>query len=147
MIDTITCDGPAVETITCEGQTIAMIVRRDFHVDGIKFLSPTDFALQLGHMSRPIGYQVVPHIHNPVERHTVGTQEVLFIKKGIIRVDFYAFDQRYLESRILSQGDLILLAGAGHGVEVLEDATIVEVKNGPFIEGADKGRFDGKRPL
>jgi hypothetical protein len=35
--------------------------------------------------------------------------------------------------------------GAGHGIEVLEEATLVEVKNGPFIEGADKGRFAAKR--
>ena len=134
-----------IETITSDDQIVAIIVYRDYHVDGIKFLSPTDFSLQLGHMSRPAGYQVVPHIHNPVHRHTVGTQEVLFIKKGVIRVDFYAFDQRYLESRQLSAGDLIMLAGAGHGIEVLEDAVIVEVKNGPYLEDADKGRFDGKR--
>lgn len=134
-----------IETIACDNQTIAIIVYRDYHVDGIKFLSPADFSLQLGHMSRPAGYQVIPHIHNPVQRHTIGTQEVLFIKKGVVRVDFYALDQRYIESRQLTAGDLILLAGAGHGIEVLEDATIVEVKNGPFMEGADKGRFEGNR--
>jgi len=137
--------GQTIETIKCDGEVIAIIVYRDYHVDGIKFLSPDSFSLQLGHMNRPAGYQVVPHIHNPVHRHTIGTQEVLFIKKGVIRVDFYAFDQRYLDSRQLSAGDLIMLAGAGHGIEVLEDASIVEVKNGPFVEGADKGRFDGKQ--
>jgi hypothetical protein len=135
----------AIETIKCDGEVIAIIVYRDYHVDGIKFLSPDSFSLQLGHMSRPAGHQVVPHIHNPVHRHTIGTQEVLFIKKGVIRVDFYAFDQRYLDSRKLSAGDLIMLAGAGHGIEVLEDASIVEVKNGPFVKDADKGRFDGKQ--
>ena len=45
----------------------------------------------------------------------------------------------------MSAGDLILLAGAGHGIKVLEKSTIVEVKNGPFVEGADKGRFEGKK--
>ncbi len=134
-----------IETITCEGQTIAVIVRRDYDIDGIKFLSPNDFPLQLGHMNRPAGYLVIPHIHNPVQRHTVGTQEVLFIKKGRIRIDFYAFDQSFLESRELTAGDLVLLAGAGHGIEMLEQTTLVEVKNGPFIEGADKGRFEAKK--
>jgi len=134
-----------IETIKYDEQTVAIIVYRDYQCDGIKFLSPNDFSLQLGHMHRPAGYQVVPHIHNAVQRHTVGTQEVLFIKSGVVRVDFYSFAQAYLESRQLCGGDLILLAGAGHGIEVLEDATIVEVKNGPFIEGADKGRFEGKR--
>ena len=134
-----------IDTIQHDGQTVAILVRNSYDVDGIKFMSPTDFALQLGQMRRPAGYQVVPHIHNPVERHTIGTQEVLFVKTGRIRIDFFSFAQEYLESRELGPGDFILLAGAGHGIEVLEEATIVEVKNGPFIEGADKGRFDGKR--
>jgi hypothetical protein len=135
----------SIETIKCDDQIVGIIVYRDYHVDGIKFLSPNDFTLQVGQMRRPAGYQVVPHIHNPVERHTVGTQEVLFIKQGRIRVDFYSFAQRFLESRELGPGDLILLAGAGHAIEVLEDTTIVEVKNGPYVEGADKGRFEGSR--
>ena len=134
-----------IDTIEHDGQTVAILVRNSYDVDGIKFMSPTDFALQLGQMRRPAGYQVVPHIHNPVERHTIGTQEVLFVKTGRIRIDFFSFAQEYLESRELGPGDFFLLAGAGHGIEVIEEATIVEVKNGPFIEGADKGRFDGKR--
>jgi hypothetical protein len=134
-----------IEEIVHDNSVIAIIVYRNYQTEGIKFLSPAEFGLQLGFMQRQAGYQVVPHIHNPVHRHSIGTQEVLFIKSGVIRVDFYSFEQVYLKSRELSAGDFILLAGAGHGIEVLEDATIVEVKNGPFIEGSDKGRFEGKR--
>jgi len=134
-----------IEKIVHDNTVIAIIVYKNYQTEGIKFLSPAEFGLQLGFMQRQAGYQVVPHIHNPVHRHSIGTQEVLFIKSGVIRIDFYSYEQVYLESRELSAGDFILLAGAGHGIEVLEDATIVEVKNGPFIEGADKGRFEGKR--
>lgn len=141
----ITGEKIMIETIWDDGEVVAMIIYKDYEVEGIKFLSPEDFSLQLGHMRRPAGYQVVPHIHNPVQRHSIGTQEVLFIKSGEIRIDFFSFEQIFLESRTLSSGDIILLAGAGHGIEVLQEAVIVEVKNGPFIEGADKGRFDGKR--
>lgn len=124
---------------------IALIIYKDYKQDGIRFLSPNEYSLQMGYMTRPKGYQVLPHIHNPVHRNTIGTQEVLFIKKGEIRIDFYSFEQSFLESRKLSAGDIILLAGAGHGIEVLQEAEIIEVKNGPFIEGADKGRFEGKK--
>lgn len=134
-----------IETIQYQGNVIALVIYNNFDVNGIKFLSPNEFSLQLGHMRHPAGYQVVPHTHNPVHRHTVGTQEVLFIKKGRIRVDFYSSDQVFLESRELVAGDIILLVSSGHGIEVLEEATIVEVKNGPYIEGADKGRFEAKR--
>ena len=78
-------------------------------------------------------------MHNPVERRTIGTQEVLFVKSGRIRVDFYSLGQDFLESRELSGGDIILLAGCGHGIEVLDDATIVEVKNGPYLRGRRQG--------
>jgi hypothetical protein len=134
-----------IETITWKDQIIAMIIRAGYDVEGIKFLSPNDFSLQLGHMRRPAGYQVVPHTHNPVVRQTVGTQEVLFLKKGVIRIDFYSLDQEFVESRELHAGDIILLAGAGHGIDVIEEAVLVEVKNGPYIEGADKGRFPGRK--
>ena len=48
------------------------------------------------------------------------TKEVLFIKSGKVRVDFYDEDKVYLESRILHQGDVLLLAFGGYGFEMLE---------------------------
>jgi len=138
-----------VDTIRSDGSVVAIIVYRDHHIEEnkIEFLGPKEFILQVGYMNRPPGYQVIPHIHNPVHRETFGTQEVLFIKEGVVEIDFYSFEQTYLESRKLSSGDIVLLAGAGHGITVLEQAIIVEVKNGPYVEGADKGRFQGKKPL
>lgn len=134
-----------IETIKHQELTIAIIIYKDHHTDGIEFITPQDFTLQLGSMTRPAGYKIVPHIHNPVRRETTGTQEALFIKRGKIEIDFYSFEQVYLQSCILSAGDIVLLAGAGHGINVLEEAEIIEVKNGPFIAGSDKGRFEGKK--
>lgn len=133
-----------IEKIVHNNIVIALILYKEYKQEGISFLSPNEYSLQLGYMTRPKGYQISPHIHNPVKRNTIGTQEVLFIKSGEIRIDFYSFEQSFLESRKLSAGDIILLAGAGHGIEVLQEAEIIEVKNGPFIDGADKGRFKGK---
>ena len=134
-----------IETIRYDDTVVAIIVYKDHRLgeNQIEFITPNEFSLQLGYMNRPVGYQVIPHIHNPVRHETIGTQEALFIKEGVIEIDFYSFERVYLESRKLSAGDLILLVGAGHGITVLEAATIVEVKNGPFIPGADKGRFEG----
>lgn len=134
-----------IEEIVDNDEIVAIIIYKNYKQDGIKFFTPLDFTLQLGYMNRSKGYQVIPHTHNPVQRNTIGTQEVLFIKNGVIRIDFYSFEEKYLCSRELSEGDFILLAGAGHGIEVLQDAKIIEVKNGPFIEGADKGRFEAKK--
>lgn len=133
-----------VETIQHNENIVAIIVYKNYHKEGIEFITPQNFSLQLGFMTRPAGYKVVPHIHDPVCRETAGTQEVLFIKRGRIEIDFYSFEQQYLRSCVLSAGDIVLLAGAGHGINVLEEAEIIEVKNGPFVAGFDKGRFERK---
>ena len=137
---------PGVETVHDGDQVLAIIVRASYEADGINFFSPGDFALQLGHMRRPAGYRIAPHVHHPVQRNTVGTQEVLFIRKGVVRASFYSENQELVDTRVVSEGDILLLAAGGHGFDVLEEATIVEVKNGPYLEGADKGRFAPASP-
>jgi hypothetical protein len=82
-------------------------------------------------------------VHNPVPREVHFTQEVLFLKRGKLRVDFYDEHQNYLESRILGAGDVILLATGGHGFEVLEEIEMIEVKQGPYAGDQDKTRFTG----
>jgi hypothetical protein len=135
---------PMIENIVDNEIVIAIIVYKEYQKEGITFFTPKDFSLQLGYMNRPSDYLIKPHMHNPVQRKTVGTQEVLFIKNGVISVDFFSSDQTYITSRQLSAGDIILFASeGGHGIKVLETATIVEVKNGPYVEDADKGRFEG----
>lgn len=81
-------------------------------------------------------------MHNPIKREVEYTKEVLIIKRGVIRVDFYSDEQSYLRSTTLRAGDIILLAYGGHGFEILEEAEIVEVKQGPYAGDLDKTRFE-----
>ena len=118
-----------------------MIVRADFSEPGIHFFTPPEFSQQLAYMNHPKGKTIEPHVHNPVPREVYYTQEVLFIRKGRLRVDFYSDDRFYLESRDLGPGDVILLSGGGHGFEILEDLEMIEVKQGPYAGEADKTRF------
>ena len=120
---------------------LALILRAGFRADGIRFFTPDDFSQQLGYMNRPRGYVIPPHVHNAVERNVHYTKEVLFIRSGKVRVDFYDDEQNYLESRILGAGDVILLAFGGHGFEMLEASEMIEVKQGPYAGDADKTRF------
>jgi hypothetical protein len=68
------------------------------------------------------------------------------MKRGRLRVDFYDDDQKYVESRVLEAGDVILLVQGGHGFEVLEEAEFFEVKQGPYKEADDKIRFTAQSP-
>ena len=135
-----------IERVEYDGRLFAIIVPATFRDSGIRFFTPDDFSQQLAYMRRPTGYQIEPHVHNPVPREVVYTQEVLLIRSGRVRVDFYDDDRNLLESRDLGPGDVILLASGGHGFEMLEEAEIIEVKQGPYAGEYDKTRFAGRDP-
>lgn len=130
-----------LEHIKHKEELLAIIVRNDFAGDGIRFFTPDDFSQQLAFMRHPKGKLIEPHMHNIVTRSITYTQEVLIIRRGRLRVDFYDRNQFYLQSRILSAGDIILLAAGGHGFEALDDLDMVEVKQGPYTGEGDKTRF------
>ena len=132
-----------IETIKDLSVTLAIIIRNEFNQQGIHFVTSNEESQQLAYMHHPAGKIIAPHVHNAVPRDVHYTKEVLFIRKGKLRVDFYNEQQCYLESRILYSGDVILLSEGGHGFEVIEEVEMFEVKQGPFAGNQDKTRFDG----
>ena len=126
---------------------LGWIIRREYRKKGIEFVTPGDYSQQLGYMRRERGYTVQPHVHNIVERRVHLTQEVLFIREGRVRVDFFSQDKEYLLSKVVVKGDVVLLAEGGHGVTMLEESEIVEVKQGPYIGERDKIRFEYDGPI
>jgi hypothetical protein len=129
------------ETVAYGDATLALILRANYRAEGIQFFTPNEFSQQLAYMNRPAGYIIAPHVHNPVKREVQFTKEVLFIRTGKVRIDFYDDSQSYVESRILNPGDVVLLAFGGHGFEMLESSEIIEIKQGPYAGEADKTRF------
>jgi cupin superfamily acireductone dioxygenase involved in methionine salvage len=121
---------------------LGIIIRAEYKSDNIVFFTDDNSSQQLGYMQRPKDYNILPHRHNLVQREVHLTQEVLYIKSGLVRVDFYNNDQHYLESRILKKGDVILLSDGGHGFKMMEQSEIIEVKQGPYCGERDKVRFD-----
>lgn len=128
--------------IMFNGVVLALLVPKDFNKEGIEFFTPDDFSQQMAYMKRPKGYVIAPHVHNSVKREVFFTKEVLFIKSGKLRVDFYDDDRNYIESTIVEAGDVILLAFGGHGFEMLEESEVLEVKQGPYAGEMDKVRFE-----
>ena len=130
-----------------DGDTLlAIIISHKFSEPGIHFFTPDDFSQQLAYMKHPKGKAIIPHVHNLVQRQVEYTQEIIFIKSGKIRVDFYDMKQKYIESYVLSKHDVILLIKGGHGFEVLEDIEMFEIKQGPYLGENDKTRFTGIDP-
>ena len=131
-----------IEQIIDDQKLLSIIIRADYKSKGIEFFTPDDFSQQLGYMNRKKNHIISPHTHNIVQRDVQFTQEVLIIKSGKVRVDYYDEKKKYLESRILNKGDIVLLAYGGHGFEMIEDSEIIEVKQGPYLDEVDKIRFD-----
>lgn len=132
-----------VEEVKKKNKLLAMIIRNNYECEGVDFITPNEYSQQVAYMHHPTGKTIDAHVHNMVHRNVVLTQEVLFIKKGILRVDFFDEYEDYLESRNLLAGDVILLISGGHGFKVIEEVEMIEVKQGPYSGEQDKKRFIG----
>jgi len=133
-----------IEHIMDGAQTLAILVRQEYRAEGIRFFTPDEFSQQLAYMRWPAGHVVAEHRHQPVPRTVHYTQETLFVKSGRIQVDFYSDACEHVTSRELAAGDVMLLASGGHGIEMLEESEIIEVKQGPYAGADDKVRFTAR---
>jgi len=88
-------------------------------------------ALTLKH---PKGKYLLAHKHAPKRRVTTRLQECLVILKGKVKIDLYGPDNKKFTSIYLKAGEALLLANGGYGIHVLQNAEMMEFKNGPFLE-------------
>jgi hypothetical protein len=130
------------EILAPNGETIAILVRNSFNKDGINFISKPEYPLQVGLSNYKKGQKIQPHIHLNREIRVDSIQEVIYIKSGRTVVNLYDSSKAFLKSIELSTGDLIFFVGGGHGFDVLEGTTLIEVKQGPYINvNTDKEKF------
>ena len=126
------------------GEILAIFIPADVAIQGIEFYTDPEMDFQIGAMRRPVGHEVEPHVHSPVERDLIGTKEVLFVRSGRIGIDFYDQAQKIVSSIEMVSGDVIYLHMGGHGIRFIEESVLLEVKQGPYIQDADKVRFTSK---
>lgn len=132
---------PSIEIIDWDGQPLTYIVRANPLPDRTTFLTPPEFAQQVGFVAYPQGGEVARHFHRQLERRVVGASEVLLLLKGRCLVDLYGCDKELVATRELREGDLILMVGGGHGFRMLDDSTFLEIKQGPYVGQDEKERF------
>jgi len=130
-----------IEHITHNNELYAIIIPNDFDKPGIHFFTPPKLSQQLAYMNHPAGKIIEPHFHNIKPREIQNTLEVLFLKKGKLRVNFYDEEKTFISHRILAAGDVIMLIAGGHGFEILEEIIMIEVKQGPYMGNEDKVTF------
>ena len=94
-----------IEHIIHNGVLLAIIISHRFQESGVHFFTPDHLSQQIAYMKHPACKKIVPHVHNLVLREIQYTQEVLILRKGKMRVDFYDPERNYIKSRILEGGD------------------------------------------
>jgi hypothetical protein len=130
-----------IETIADAGVVLAYLVHGAAPPSETTFLTPDDCTLQVGHVVYPAGGEIPRHVHLPIERHLVGSTEVLLMQQGRCEVDVYTDDRRLVATRELHVGDILIAVAGGHGFRVLEDTVLLEIKQGPYPGGKEKERF------
>lgn len=130
-----------IKHVTWNGQFIATILRRDFRPEKTTFVTPDAYYQQTGLVVYPAGGVITRHVHLPLQRHLIGTPETILVRAGTVEVDLFGLDRTPLGTWVLEQGDLIILAGGGHGFRCLEDTILLEVKQGPYTGLKEKEFF------
>ena len=126
-----------VEYLKSKKKLIAIIIKNNFKKKGINFLTPNKLSLQVGYMNHSKNHKIRPHHHLKQKRVVHNTNEILYIKKGKLRVNFFLNRKKYTH-RILNSGDLIAIVSGGHGFDIIENTEIIEIKQGPFSKKKDK---------
>ena len=130
-----------VEKIFWGEQCLAYIIKASFLPERTTFLTPPEFKQQVGYVVYPAGGEIQRHVHRPLERHLVGTSEVLVVRQGCCEVDLYNDGHELVATRELREGDIMLMVGGGHGFRMLDDTVLIEVKQGPYTGIDEKERF------
>jgi hypothetical protein len=125
---------PGVEPIFYKKREIACIYRSSIRIsDRLLFLTPDENAFQIGIHERKKGTSIPAHIHNcPKPLEIPEIQEFLYIVSGSVKITLLTDKLETIAVKILRAGDSILLKTQAHRVEFLDDARIIELKQGPY---------------
>lgn len=132
-----------IKEIKYNNEILARHIPSEAWAPGLGFYSNDEEYIQVGSWQYDKGKELLKHIHNPVERKVIRTQEVLYIKKGSIKAQIFSLDEILVDEIIAYEGDTLILLNSGHGYTILEDNTqVLEIKNGPYLgANIDRRRF------
>lgn len=121
---------------------LAIVVRDDFRGGQYNFLTPDDLPMQLGVNFYASGERIQPHVHVDTQRDVRAQQELLVLKRGRAVLHLYTERRELAYDVEMRAGDCVLLASGGHGLDILEEAQLIEAKQGPYLGVGEKVKFE-----
>ena len=85
------------------------------------------------------GKSLEAHYHNEFDRNATRPSESVYVVKGKIVSKVYDLDKNLICEVVLNKGELIVQYEGIHEYSILENALVLENKNGPYF-GPDKDR-------
>jgi len=122
-----------IDTIKDGDIIIANIIRNGEWPEGLKFYTDDKDFVQVSTWNYDKGKHLKAHSHKVCVRDSSRTQEVVMVKNGKMKADFYNEEGKLIKEDCLNKGDIAIIYAGGHAYDILEDKTLIfEVKNGPY---------------
>jgi hypothetical protein len=97
-----------------------------FYTDPIEPIQVATFQYQTGKELR-----AHRHISRPGQ-NPIRTQEIMIIFSGLVLINIYDEEDKFIESHYLHPGEFFLQFQGGCGYQVIKDTRMMEIKTGPF---------------
>jgi len=99
--------------------------------------------IQFGVASYPKNYKTGTHFHNHIEKETTQVDEILIVKEGCARVDFYNNEGIYIKSSEIFKDDTLIIFKGGHNISFNENTKLIVIKPSTYTQAYDKTRIIG----
>ena len=124
------------------GERYAILVDTSQSPEGLSFVSEDSDFIQAGLWKYKKGQKLQAHYHNYFERTSYRTSEVVYVVEGKIESTIFTEKGDFIWKGTLNKGQLIIQLQGAHEYKILEDAVVVETKNGPYFgPEADRTRI------
>ena len=120
-----------ITEIKLKNKAIALLVDNRDIEEGTHPVTDPKEPLQLLMMKRKAGHVFVKHTHKVINRFNSKLQKAIVVNNGKLFVTVCDRDGNDVEKCEVSSGQCFFLIDGGYKIEVLEDATFYEFKNGP----------------
>tara|TARA_Y100000816_G_C25937361_1_gene488871 strand:- start:443 stop:859 length:417 start_codon:yes stop_codon:yes gene_type:complete len=114
--------------------------------EGLSFISEENEFIQVGLWNYKPKKVLPAHYHNEYSREATRTCETIYVVKGKIKCNLYTKSGSIVESFILKENEMAIQIYGVHEYEILEEALVIETKNGPYFgPEIDRKRINVKK--